>query len=205
MNQINFGDLERLVKDLDSQKIEKQVLAIEEIAETVELLVIKVVETLDHCNNPLFIAERLCLFGTLAVPPLEKLLKKSKKSNVSILAALALMGLGSKVGVPKLLSSITKSKEYAYLISRHLAREGITEAIEPILNLLRDCETNKVDEIVTLIEALNQLNTEIPLEIYERLKSPDAPWRIRFFLWRMDNDKQGYCNIDEANEFWQLL
>jgi hypothetical protein len=41
MNQINFGDLEHFVKDLDSQEIEKQVLAIEEIAETVELLVIK--------------------------------------------------------------------------------------------------------------------------------------------------------------------
>ena len=74
MNQINFSDLEHFVKDLDSQEIEKQVLAIEEIAET-------------------------------------------------------------------------------------------------------------VDEIVTLIEALNQLNTEIPLEIYERLKNSDVPWRILLYLF----------------------
>ena len=205
MNELNSSNVEHLVKDLDSQQIEKQVLAIEKIAEVIDFLVVTVVETLENCNDPFVIAERLYRFGTLAIPPLEKLLKKSKKSEVSIFAALALMGLGSKVGIPKLLNYITKNEKYAYLISRHLAIEGIKEATEPILNLLRNCEINRVEEIITLIEALNKLNTTIPLDIYERLNNPDTPWRIRFFLWRIENDRQGYCNLDEASEFWQFL
>lgn len=205
MIDLNTKKLKSLIKDLNSQKIDKQITAIEEIEQIIEFLVVKVVGTLEKSNDPFFVAQRLSCFGSIAVAPLEKLLTKSKKPEVSNLAALVLLGLGERSGVPRLLKVINKKEKYAYLAAKNLAAEGIRESIQPIVSLLRECNTEKVEEIITLLESLDDLDFKVPLDIYNRLNEPQVPWRIKFVLWNINNKENGYCNIDEYEKFKELF
>ena len=175
-------NLDSVMEDLDSNQVEKQVSALEQATEIVNFLAIKAVEALKRGPNRFLVAERLNLLGSVVVPHLEKLLKSSDNSETRILAALVLLELDSRVGVPCLLDAVAKDEDYAGLVARHLAKEGIKEAIEPIINRLRNCELQEVDLGVSFLDALAKLGGEIPLELRQRLIAADVPWQIRTMI-----------------------
>jgi len=87
------------VENLESGELEKQVFALESAVEIVNLLALKTIETFDKASHKFPIADRLYRFGSIMIPHLEQLLKKTEDSETKILAAVVLLRLGSQVGV----------------------------------------------------------------------------------------------------------
>lgn len=84
--------------------------------------------------------------------------------------------------MPCLLDAITNDEEYGGLVAEHLAKKGIKEALPPIINRLSTCEIKEVYLIVNLLDALEKLGGEIPLELRQRLAVPNTPWQIRTMI-----------------------
>ncbi|MBD2776386.1 hypothetical protein [Iningainema tapete] len=175
-------NLDSVIENLDTNQVEKQVPALEEATEIVNSLARKAVDALIRGPNRFLVAERLQLLGSVVVPHLEKLLQESDDLETKILAALVLLQFNSRVGVPCLLDAIANNEEYGGLVAEHLAKKGIKEAIAPIINRLSTCELKEVDLIVNLLDALEKLGGEIPLELRQRLAAPNIPWQIRTMI-----------------------
>lgn len=175
-------NLDRAIEYLETNQIDKQVSALEDATEMVNFLAIKAVDALRRGPNRFLIAERLNRFGSVIVPHLEELLKNSDNSEARILAAIVLLQLDSRVGVPYLVDAITNDEDYAGLAASHLAKVGIKAAIEPMIKRLRNCEIKDVDLVVSLLDALAKLGGEIPSELRQLLMAADVPWQIRTMI-----------------------
>lgn len=173
------SNLNSVLEDLGTTQIEKQVPALEQAVEIVDSIAIQAVAALRKSPNRFLVAERLKRLGSVVVPHLEKLFQESDNSETQILAALVLLQFNSRVGIPCLLDAVTQDKEYAGLVAEHLAKLGIKEAIEPILNRLRTCHLKEVDLVVNLLDALAKLGGILPSDLQQRLSAADVPWQIR--------------------------
>lgn len=171
-------NLNSVMEDLGTTQVEKQVPALEQAAEIVNSVAREAVETLRRGPNRFLVAERLKRLGSVVVPHLEKLLKESDDAETRILAAIVLLQFDSTVGLPYLLDAVTKDEDYAGLVVEHLAKVGIKEAIEPIINRLRNCELKQVDLVVSLLDALAKLGGILPSDLQLRLSAADVPWQI---------------------------
>ncbi|MEG3838013.1 hypothetical protein QUA46_27525 [Microcoleus sp. MON2_D6] len=199
MNRFN---LELVLENLGSSKIDKQVPAVEQAAEIIDALAAKAVGALKKGPHRLLVAERLSRLGSRAIPHLEKLFTVSNDSETKILAALVLLGLGSSSGVPILLDAIVEDNIYHLMAAHHLALEGIKEVIEPIIKRLLKTEITEVDSITSLLTSLEEIGGNIPLELNLRLDSPDAPLGIRFALWKLRTNHTGVCDINEFKKMF---
>lgn len=184
------GSYLRVIEDLDSNQVENQIPALEQATKIVNSLAVKAVDALRRGPNRFLVAERLNLLGSVVAPHLEKLLKESDDSETRILAAIVLLQLGSKVGVPCLLDALNKDEEYAGLAAEHLAKVGIKEANYHIINRLRSCKLKQVDIVVSLLDALAKLGGILPSDLRERLVASDAPWQIRTMIESMSRIKE---------------
>ncbi|MDF5730343.1 MAG: hypothetical protein PUP92_20555 [Rhizonema sp. PD38] len=174
--------LDKVIQNLNTNQVEKQVLALEQATEIVNSLALKAVDTLRRGPNRFLVAERLQLLGSVVIPHLEKLLSESNEEETKILAALVLLQFDSWVGIPCLLDAIGLNKDYGGLVAKHLAKKGIKDALPPIINRLLTCQLQEVDLVVNLLDALEKLGGEIPLELRQRLAAPDTPWQIRTMI-----------------------
>ena len=176
MSKVNLNSL---IENLDSQQIEQQIPAIEETANIIETLAQKAVAALENSSNRFLVAERLNRFGSIVTPHLEQLLDRAKNSEVKILAALVLLQQNSKVGISVLLSAIKSDREYAGLAAQHLATARIKDAIQPICDRLRNSNLKEIDLIVSLLDSLKKLDTELPQDLLKRFSADDTPWQIK--------------------------
>jgi hypothetical protein len=179
---MNKLDLYQTVENLESGELEKQVCALEGAVEIVNLLAFKTVETFEKASHKFPIADRLYRFGSIMVPHLEQLLEKTEDLETKILAAVVLLRLGSQVGVDVLLNAISRDKQYPCLAASCLAAAGIKIAINPISDRLRNASFEEIDLIVGLLTALEELNGEIPPDIYRLFTVADAPWQIKAII-----------------------
>lgn len=175
-------DVYKTLENLESGELEKQVIAVDTAAEIVNLLALKTVETFGKAAHKFPLADRLYRFGSIMVPHLEQLLNKTEDSETKILAAVVLLRLGSEVGIDVLLNAISRDEQYPCLAGSCLAAAGIKIAINYISDRLRNATFEETDLIVGLLTALEELNGEIPADIYGRFTVADAPWQIKFVL-----------------------
>lgn len=59
-----------------------------------------------------------------------------------------------------------------------LATAGVNRAIYLVGDRIRSASFEEIDLIVGLLSALEELNGEIPADIYRRFTVADAPWEI---------------------------
>ena len=179
-------DLQSVVENLESDRIELQGLAIEEAIEIANVLVVKAVDALRRGPDRFPIAERISRFGSIALPHVKTLFRESKDSEVKLLCALILLGLESKEGVPYLLDAVLTREDYGFFTPLYLARANVEEVIEPILIRLRSVDFQNLDPndyrsitaIGLLLGSLEELETDIPPDLYEQLSHRDLPWQI---------------------------
>ncbi|MGL5134534.1 MAG: hypothetical protein ACRC78_18555 [Planktothrix sp.] len=176
---MNQKKLNVVLEDLDSSNLETQVLAVEQAGDIVQVLAMKVLETFKTSNNPLLIAERLYRFGSILVPYLETLFQETENSELKLLSAIVLLRLGSKVGVSYLLQAIIDDQQYPCLVASCLASIPIYEAINPILQRLRSADLQEIDLIISFLTVLEELNHNIPNDLYQRFTASEAPWQVQ--------------------------
>jgi hypothetical protein len=176
---MTHSNLNSVLEDLETTQIEKQVPALEQAVDIVNTIAIQAVDALRKSPNRFLVAERLKRLGSVIVPHLEKLFQESHDSETQILAALVLLQFNSRAGIPCLLDAVTQDENYAGLVAEHLAKLGIKEAIEPILNRLRNCHLKEVDLVVNLLDSLAKLGGVLPSDLQQRLSAADIPWQIR--------------------------
>ncbi|MFB2968097.1 hypothetical protein ACE1CD_03935 [Aerosakkonema sp. BLCC-F183] len=172
------------LKNLQSSDAEGQLIAVEQAGKIVNFLAVQTIEAFRKSQHRFLMAERLYHLGSVVVPPLEKLLKESDNSETSILAAVILLRFGSKLGVSCLLEAVAKDEEYPCLAATSLAAAGIKEAIDPMINRLRSCDINNIDLAIGLLNALEDLGSEIPSDLRDRLTAEDVAWQIRTYAKR---------------------
>lgn len=198
-------NLYSVMEDLDTTQVEKQVPALEQATEIVNFIAGKAVDALRKGPNRFLIAERLNRLGSVVVPHLEKLLKEANDSETRILAALVLLQFDSRVSVPYLLDAVAKDEEYAGLVAGHLAKLKIKEAIEVIINRLRDCDLKQVDLVVSLLDASAKIGGEIPSDLRQRLAASNTPWQLRTIYMRdfasPSNLEVNHLNPAQHNQF----
>ncbi|MCL1465328.1 hypothetical protein [Argonema galeatum] len=180
-------DINYLLEDLGSLEVEKQVIAVERVGEIVDFLAVKTVDAFRRSPHRFPMAERLYRLGSVVVTPLENLLKESDNLETSILASVILLRFGSRAGVSCLLDAIAKDEEYLSLAASSLAAAGIKEASDPMINRLRSCDINNIDLAIGLLNALEDLGSEIPSDLRDRLTGEDVPWQIRTYTKRFDS------------------
>jgi hypothetical protein len=175
-------DLTLTVANLDNLAPDVQIQALEELSEAVVVLVEKAVDTLKSSPHPFLVAERLNLFGSLVIEPLERLINSDVSSETKILASLVLLQFGSKVGLPYLLEAIVTDHNYACLATGHLVKAGVTEVGDRIIARLRLCQLEEVDLILCLVQGLKDLGIQLPSDARTRFTSPGAPNLLRVGL-----------------------
>jgi hypothetical protein len=175
MSEFNFNSV---IEDLGANYIETQLPALEKAIEIVNFLVRQAVSALVGSPNRFLVAERLSRFGSLAIPHLEQLLQSSDDLEVKILSSLVLLQLNSKSGLPTLLEAIKPDCEYAGLVSKHLAKAKIEKAIQPIVDCLNIRALGEIDLVVNLLEALAELEGDLPTELHQLMGNKDIPWQI---------------------------
>jgi hypothetical protein len=176
---MNQKKLTLVLEDLDSSNLETQVLAVEQAANIVQVLAMKVLETFKTSNNPFLIAEHLYQFGSILLPHLETLFQETENSELKLLSAIVLLRLGSQVGVNYLLQAIIDDQQYPCLVASCLASIPIYEAINPILQRLRSVDLEDVDLIISFLTVLEEFNHNIPNDLYQRFTGSEAPWQVR--------------------------
>jgi len=175
------ANLDQELEWLKSANAAEQIPALEAVVELTSYAVQQAVNALEG-PHPFLVAERLHRFGTVAIPPLEIMLRNTADPETRILAALVLLQLGSRLGVPCLLEGIHTSPNYACLSAKHLAQSGIAEAADVAIQRLRVCRLDEIDLILCLIDCLKTLNREIPADIRDRLTGADVPRLLRLGL-----------------------
>ena len=176
-------DLQSVVENLQSDRIELQAPAVEQAIEIADVLAIEAVDALRRGPERFPIAERILGFGSIALPHVEKLFRESKDSEVKLLSALTLLGLESKEGVPYLLDAALTPEGYGFIAPLYLAKAKVEEAIEPILIRLRRFDFHNIDlqdsktitEIGLLLGSLEILEADIPPDLCEQLSHPNVP------------------------------
>ncbi|MEO1672500.1 MAG: hypothetical protein AAFR77_17285, partial [Cyanobacteria bacterium J06631_2] len=78
-----------------------------------------------------------------------------------------------------LLGAIKDNEEYAGLAAQHLAEKDIQSAIEPICDRLRSSSLQEVDLIISLIDSLNKLNSQLPPDLLQHFGTNNIPWQIK--------------------------
>ena len=181
-------NLDSVIEDLDTTQIERQIPALEQSVEIVNSIAVKAVDALVKGPNRFLVAERLSRLGSIVIPHLEELIKESDELETKILAAIVLLQFDSMLGVPCLLDAIAHDQDYAGLAAEHLAKKGIKEAIEPIIDRLyavalhSESLHKEVDLTVNLINALRKLDGDMPSKFCQHLTSPKTPWQIHKLL-----------------------
>ena len=192
LTKLEKHDLIQLATFLNASDTQTQAQAIDEAIQVNSLLADAAVYALQHGQDRYFVAERLHNFGSIIVEPLQALLREAADAEAKILAALVLLRLGSKSGIPVLLDAVLAEPvdRYAALIVERLAANGVGEASPAIIARLRQISLTEVDLgksfesnadkdfVVSSLHAMQTLNAALPQDILTRLTAPGVPIEI---------------------------
>jgi HEAT repeat protein len=175
--------IERLLADLNSNDLDHKLASLQALGELAQSVVDAVVEHLATEPEPVkyLVFERLGRFGTLAIVPLERLLQTSEDHATRVLAAAALLYLGSRVGMPTLLQAVRRSDPYLATAARALGASHVAEALPLIEQVLRETEVTvqTLSLVDCLLDTLKQLGGTPPDELRARFQTAEPSWLRR--------------------------
>ena len=166
---MNTADLDSLMEIIGSGDTAESTHALEQILEVFNQIVRAVVASVEDNETPLFIMERLHLFGSIAIPHLEELYGKLTDGETKILTAISLLLLNNPMGVQYLLEKLANQGDYDFLITYKLVNADVREVIPVIEGRLRSCTTDDSERIICFLEALLKLSVAIPPQIKQSL------------------------------------
>ncbi len=179
MNDFDFGRIDRALADLRGEDPDQKLLAIEYLTKLPQALVDVVVPQLEDLDGLEFVLfERLGRFGSLAIAPLERLLRESSDRDTRLLAAAALEFLGSRAGESVLLDAVRWGDPYVGLAAMALADARMPSVIPLIEDALRQAPIDHTTQpiINTLLTSLNKLGASVPEDIRDRLRQAEPAW-----------------------------
>ena len=138
---------------------------------------------------PEFVAERLVLVAGQLVNELQLVLDTDVSLDAKFWAALLLLHVNVRSGIPLLLDAIQAKKSWYLLAVTRLAQINERSVIPLVLGMIRDLAikteilTPKIaDEVASLLSALKCFDEPIPPDLLEKLSSESVPWQIRYEL-----------------------
>lgn len=172
----------KTIRDIDDRlatgRMEVQASALKDAKDLIDMVSKVAVAGFKHTDNPFIYSERLSALGPTIIPYLESMHASCEKGEARTLLALVLLFHGNKSGLSDVLEVVRIEDKYQFCAAVGLANAGITDAVEPITNLLREYAfTQPLDHILgpkigPLINSLTKLGSEIPEDIRERLTTP---------------------------------
>ncbi len=179
MTDFDFGRIDQALADLKCEDPDQKLLAIEYLTKLPQALVDVVVPQLEDLDGFEFVLfERLGRFGSLAVTPLERLMRESSDRDTRLLAAAALEFLGSRAGEPLLLDAVRWGDSYVGLAAMALADGRVPSVIPLIEEALRQAPIDSTTQpiINSLLTSLNKLGASVPEDIRDRLRHAEPAW-----------------------------
>ena len=179
MTDFDFGRIDQALVDLRGEDPDQKLLAIEYLTKLPQALVDVVVPHLEDLDGFEFVLfDRLGRFGSLAIAPLEQLLRESSDRDTRMLSAAALEFLGSRAGESVLLDAVRWGDAYVGLAAMALADDRVLSAIPLIEEALRQAPIDSTTQpiINTLLTSLKKLGTSVPEDIRERLQNAEPAW-----------------------------
>lgn len=140
----DFMDEAQIIEALRSGDLDRQAIALDEAARMAEALMAESIRAFVDAEARFAIAARLFKFGPTIIPMLEDLLSKPIADDARNHAAALLLELGSKAGVPHLLSILEDNRQSSPMAALVLGKAGIREAAPLIRRVLEkwDCATD---------------------------------------------------------------
>lgn len=161
-----------IIDKLHSQGLVDQISGLEDLKALVSRLLDEAAKTLLVSTGRYSVAEKIFAIGPAMIPPLEKLLLINGNEEAATYAALILLKLGSKVGIPQLLKSLRGRVGPVGMIAQSLSTAGAPETSETIAHVLSEWPIDKDPyTAVTLVTSLRKLNTPVPKEALEKLEA----------------------------------
>jgi hypothetical protein len=161
-------DTDKIKAQLQSNDLEEKAKALDMTIAAVRQFVQISVNELAQPDARIVVAERLHLWGSLAVEPLQNLFKESDVDEVKTLASLSLLMLNDLTGVPWLITQISQGDGYTCLVANKLLDAKILGSSDAIMERL----ANKLsgDDLFTecLLDALYKAGIAVPLELEDR-------------------------------------
>jgi hypothetical protein len=180
-----MGDIESITQRMASEEPARQIPAIEEAAHVVRKLAEAAVAALEHGPNRYLVFERLHLFGSICVKPLEHLLDGGAVEEARVLASATLLQLGSRKGIPLLLDTVRGGGEHATLAASFLARERVEELVPLLEDALDQADLKNIDRVNSFVDALREMGREPSESFVARIQSEPAPWQVQCVVLRV--------------------
>jgi hypothetical protein len=123
--------------------------------------------------NRYVIAEKLFAMGPSVIPELESHLdEEGGQPEARTYAALILLKLGSRKGIPQLFRSLKEGVGPIGMIAQSVSSAELPGASEAITDALMNGATSKEPyTVVTLISALRELGATVPDEVLRQLEA----------------------------------
>ncbi len=171
-------DITNLKSCLFSAGIRDQTAGLEEAKKVIDSIVAAAVRGFDSASNKFIYGDWLSRLGPVILPQLEKLYFSTQSGETKTNAAIMLLYFGSKVGLSDVMAALTIDNPNQFFAASKLANAGVTEAVEPIMNLLKaHVYTKPLDQeeqaskIHSLLSALEKLGVGMPDDIKKLLTS----------------------------------
>jgi hypothetical protein len=163
-------DESQIIEALQSGDLERQAPALDEAARIVKALMAESIRAFLGAEIRFPIAAQLFKFGPCIVPMLEELLGQPMEEDARNHASALLLELGSKAGVPHLLSILQQRRESSPMAALVLGKARIREAAPLIRDVLEtwDCAADPYTG-ATFVDALKKVDS-IPDSLKESLR-----------------------------------
>ncbi|MBZ0305604.1 MAG: hypothetical protein K8I82_06005 [Anaerolineae bacterium] len=157
---------ELVVESLEKDTLKNRLATLEMVIKIFSDITRSAVRSLEQSEGRLLIAERLHLFGSIAISHLQELHMTTTEEEIKTLTAIVLLRLGNTSGIRWLLKVIQIGKsEYVCLCARQLANARVREAGEVIISQLHSLNFYDEQLLICLLKALQILEIEIPEEL----------------------------------------
>lgn len=176
--------MDDLFARLASTSMETQAYALEEAAVLLEAVVSAAMEGYKKSTDPTITAERLILLGPAIVPALEHFVASEIAGEKRTVASILLLSLGSMKGLEDVLEAVKSGSNNQFVAAHKLADAGITQAGSIIIERLRHLATTELfkreqsPKFVSLLTALQKLNTDLPADLKELFSSQSVPREV---------------------------
>ncbi|MFF6873668.1 hypothetical protein [Streptomyces sp. NPDC012450] len=169
--------LKRALEALESPDLESRVWAVENLSVCSSEISERVaVAFKSEREAPHLIVERMGRFGSLMIPPLERVYREADEESFKLMAASALLDMGSNVGISSLMAAVAARGSHLCMAAMSLAAAGISEAATPIEKSLIECELSDIKTLECLTSSLRLLNHPISGETRIRLAGIEPKW-----------------------------
>lgn len=170
--------VDNLIAEFSADRLHISMKALEDGVKVAERLVEAAVDALVASNARTYVAERVVMYGSLAVKPLMNVFQSTEDNDVKTHAALCLLHLGHIDGVDWLLRELETDNDLVIVIAHKLTQHGVVETTHAIIKNLRVTRPNNALNIVPLVEAIKKVGGRLPDDLAEAL-THDAVTRMR--------------------------